>query len=155
MVTLDMILEHSSDHDTAAALRKHLLHPKMLKVKEDLKAQVATILEPHQRGHPITYNHYFTENVQRMRISHRRKVLVQKLDTHFGTDLDAGADMVTSDVDVGTLLSLLMQDTIPDMDRYACSEAIDCMRAYYKVCHCPECRTFERPAPTDAVPTTT
>ncbi|KKY27257.1 putative dynamin family protein [Phaeomoniella chlamydospora] len=133
MVTLDMILEHSSDHDTAAALRKHLLHPKMLKVKEDLKAQVATILEPHQRGHPITYNHYFTENVQRMRISHRRKVLVQKLDTHFGTDLDAGADMVTSDVDVGTLLSLLMQDTIPDMDRYACSEAIDCMRAYYKV----------------------
>lgn len=35
--------------------------------------------------------------------------------------------------DVRALLESLTHSTAADMDRYACSEAIDCMKAYYKV----------------------
>ena len=35
--------------------------------------------------------------------------------------------------DTGQLLKALNQRTEADMDRYACSEAVDCMEAYYKV----------------------
>jgi hypothetical protein len=35
--------------------------------------------------------------------------------------------------DYRPLLDALMEHNDPDMNRYACSEALDCMEAYYKV----------------------
>ena len=93
-----------------------------------------TILEPHLRGHPITYNHYFTDNVQQMKIQNRKKRLSKILDNFLGTDMSQGRTFYNgAGFSVPGLLNALTEGTTADMDRYACSEAIDCMRAYYKV----------------------
>jgi hypothetical protein len=63
--TLDAILEHTADEATGGGLIRYILNPAMDALKKDLEGMVASILEPHQQGHPITYNHYFTDNVQK------------------------------------------------------------------------------------------
>ncbi len=35
--------------------------------------------------------------------------------------------------DLNPLVAALVQRTEPDMNRFACSKALDCMEAYYKV----------------------
>ena len=51
------------------------MKPAMDVLKTGLGAKVASTLEPHQRGHPITYNHYFTDNVQKAKAQHRKDSL--------------------------------------------------------------------------------
>ncbi len=134
-ITLNAILEKTADEATGEGLRRYILNPAIDALKGDLEATVASILEPHQRGHPITYNHYFTDNIQKAKAQHRKDSLTRQLDSFFGTDSETGHTQVKSFAfDVANLLHALDQGTEADMDRYACSEAIDCMQAYYKVC---------------------
>jgi hypothetical protein len=134
--TLDAILEKTADEATGVGLIRYIINPAMDALKNDFEAEVASVLEPHQRGHPITYNHYFTDNIQKAKAQHRKDSLTRQLDSFFGTDSDVGETKVTScTFDVANLLQTLNQGTEADMDRYACSEAIDCMQAYYKVCY--------------------
>lgn len=132
--TLNAILEHTTDEATAEGLMRYIINPAMDALKQDLQAMVATVLEPHQRGHPITFNHYLTDNIQKAKAQHRKTSLTDQLDSFFGTNSGAGETLVKPrSFDVSSLLRALDQGTEADMDRYACSEAIDCMEAYYKV----------------------
>lgn len=132
--TLDAILEHTADEATGEGLMRYVINPAMDSHKGRLEAMVANVLEPHQRGHPITYNHYFTDNVQKARAQHRQVSLTRQVDSFFGTDSSAGKTYVRdTSFDVANLLRALDLGTEADMNRYACSEAIDCMQAYYKV----------------------
>ena len=63
-----------------------------------------------------------------------RKNVARKLDEFSGTDHGKGKTISqTRSVDVASLLTSITYSTNEDMHRYACSEAIDCMRAYYKI----------------------
>jgi GTPase SAR1 family protein len=133
---LTAILENAADEATGAGLMRYVINPAMDALKNDFEEMVASVLEPHQRGHPVTYNHYFTDNIQKAKAQHRKDSLTRQLDSFFGTDSNAGKTQVVSRTfDVANLLQTLNQGTEADMDRYACSEAIDCMQAYYKVCY--------------------
>lgn len=134
-VTLNAILEYTIDEASSEGLMRYIINPAMDVLKKDLEAMVASVLEPHQRGHPITYNHYFTDNIQKAKAQHRKNLLTRQLDSFFGTNSVKGETLVESrSFDVSSLLRTLDQSTEADMTRYACSEAIDCMQAYYKVC---------------------
>jgi len=88
-----------------------------------------------QKGHPITYNHYFTETVQNARQEHDKKVLARGWNAFCKLKPEAGPTHIYQNQGFNTadLLDALTQRTEHDMDRYACSEAVDCMEAYYKV----------------------
>jgi hypothetical protein len=86
-------------------------------------------------GHPITYNHYLTENVQKAQSQRRRQQLKRVLQGIFGQKLLRQE----YDLDVNNLLSQLVETTEADMDRYASYAAIDVMEAYYKVCLAANC----------------
>ena len=134
MTTANLILDHVSDEMTASALRNMIIGPATDSIKERIANTIAQIMLPHQTGHPITYNHYLTENIQKSRTEHQRKQMARKLDDFFGTDHEKGKNRSdTRSIDVVSLLNTITSNSIADMDRYACSEAIDCMRAYYKV----------------------
>jgi hypothetical protein len=136
---LDLILSHIADPNTTAELKRRIVMPAFENVKASLDGAVKMLLEPHQTGHSVTYNHYLTENIQKLRQGHRKKILSKKLDLFFGTNCNQGKTYCEEkSFDVKTLLDSLTLSTTADMDRYACSEVIDCMRAYYKVrltCH--------------------
>ncbi|KAK5202298.1 hypothetical protein LTR96_011675 [Exophiala xenobiotica] len=129
-----LILQDVADPRTAEEILRRIVQPALDVIKSELDRVVSRVLAPHQTGHPITYNHYFTENLQKLRQKRLRELLSEKLDQFFGTSSDEGITWCEErSFDVRTLLDALTEKGLPDMDRFACSEAIDGMMAYYKV----------------------
>lgn len=94
-------------------------------LKKNLELKVDEILDPHINGHPITYNHYLTDNIQKAQ-SARLEAQLEAMVKEFQV---AGWD---SPPPWDELLHHLKKDTQVDMEVYACDLAIDCMQAYYK-----------------------
>jgi hypothetical protein len=97
---------------------------------------VEALLKPHQNSHPISYNHYFTETLQKIRDRRREREVDAIVRQHLGVSNQPQANTLDIDhrVDIASLIRALSTKTEPDMDRFAASEALDCMEAYYKVC---------------------
>jgi len=51
----------------------------------DMIAKLVELLMPHQKGHPITYNHYFTETIQNMREKRLEAEVTRRLSKIFGS----------------------------------------------------------------------
>jgi hypothetical protein len=131
--TLSLILEHTADPQTSEGLLRHIINPTIESLKEGLEKKAKEVLEPHQTGHPITYNHYLTDNIQKSRQREWEKIVAEKVHGFFGTREDSPV-WCKGSFDVNKLLTALHAVAAEaDMDRHACSEAIDCMLAYYKV----------------------
>lgn len=130
--TVNAVLQHVVDDQTAGSLIREIIGPSMENLKVGLATKVAEILKPHLVGHPITYNHYLTENVQKAQAARRRREMEERLKTFFKVDeLTQGA--INYRLDVRSLLDTLVSHTEPDMDNFSCSMAVDVMEAYYKV----------------------
>ena len=134
--TVNLILEHIANEETIIGLMRHIINPTMDAIKQGLENKVAEMLDPHQRGHPITYNHYLTDNIQKAREIHSKKHVEGTLKAFFNLKIDdplPDAELLNDRFNLKGLLDQLTTKTEVDMDRFACSEAIDCMQAYYKV----------------------
>ena len=132
--TIDLVLERSTDQNTVKGLKLFIIDRMLESIRNESESMVNTILTPHQRGHPITYNHYLTDNIQNLKESRDRKSLAKKIDAFFGTAIESGRTKCEAmTFDAKGLLNALSQTNTVDMDRYACMEALDCMKAYYKV----------------------
>ncbi|KAI2622504.1 P-loop containing nucleoside triphosphate hydrolase protein [Hypoxylon sp. NC1633] len=128
---VNFVLQHVADEQTADALLREVVGPSMERLKENLTKKVEEILDPHVSGHPITYNHYLTENVQKVQAARRRRELEECLKPFF----KPGAFLEGDGTYVGpkSLLDTLASKTEPNMDEFSCSMATDMMEAYYKV----------------------
>ncbi|KAL9099779.1 MAG: hypothetical protein Q9163_004766 [Psora crenata] len=133
--SLELIMLKTTDENTGEGLLREVINPTMERYGQALEMKVAEVMEPHQKGHPITYNHYFTESIQKAREEHARKEQAQQLNAFFGKPDEKGSFQIkpTQGLSTENLLDALNKRTEADMDRYACSEAVDCMNAYYKV----------------------
>lgn len=133
-LAISLIFNDVADARTSQELLRRIVGPALSRIKSDLDDAVTRILAPHQAGHPITYNHYFTDNLQKLRQKRRRDHISQKLDNFFGANMEDGRTFIENrSFDVKSLLNSLTESPLSDMDRFACSEAIDGMMAYYKV----------------------
>ena len=130
---LGHIAAYVADATTSKALFQKIFEPALNQLLETLHEKTTELLTPHQRSHPITYNHYFTENLQKFR-NERNQDEYSKIVKRF-------FDISSLDIphycggthDLRQLVTDLVQCTEPDMNHFACSEALDCMEAYYKV----------------------
>jgi len=130
MLTLQEVL----DEPSVEGVLKHVVNHQLSELEESLRAKTAELLEPQQAGHPITYNHQFVENIQKVRDQHLRDSVTMKLKVFFG-------EHYPRDLYSSSRIPFCMNDLIDsvssrkeiDMERFACSEAIDCMQAYYQV----------------------
>lgn len=127
---LEMLLVHCSDDTTRQALLVDIIEPAIETCTGRLNMKMEEILQPHQRGHPITYNHYFTETIQKMREERNRKEI---LDATAKFHQNSKSNDFFNNFDRRELVAALTKRTELDMDRYAASEAIFYMEAYYKV----------------------
>lgn len=130
-------LHYAADENTAVSLLHEVINPKLYDLRQVLEKKIAEVLEPHKSRHPITYNHYLTENIQRAQAQRLRRQLKGVLQKNFGQELPQGERLY--ELDVNELLSQLVETTEADMDRYASYAAIDVMEAYYKVCPVAAC----------------
>jgi hypothetical protein len=56
------IIRHILDERSSTRLRAQIVIPSLDKIEMSLRKKTAELLNTQQSGHPITYNHYFTEN---------------------------------------------------------------------------------------------
>lgn len=125
-------LAHVSDRSTLEGLLRQVLYPRLENLTKELKSKVHELLEPHDTGHPITYNHYLTESVQKAQGRRRERDIKKTLEEFFGGDY-ANKGRVQFGINVQSLIDLLVDKTEADMNNYASSTATDFMEAYYKV----------------------
>ncbi|KAF2034799.1 hypothetical protein EK21DRAFT_55853 [Setomelanomma holmii] len=131
--TVSSVLQQIADEQTAALLQD-VVGLSLECLKTNLATKVQEILEPHVSGHPITYNHYLTENVQKAQAARHRRELEGRLKSFFKTDnLNRYEGNGNYQFNMRALLDTLVSHTEPDMDKFSCSMATDMMEAYYKV----------------------
>jgi hypothetical protein len=131
---LELVTSHLMDEATADALLREVIDPLMEERYRDMTAKLVELLTPHQKGHPITYNHYFTETIQNIREKRLEAEVTRRLSKFFGSrDLMTLEELPIKKVKTSSLISALTSRNEAEMDRYASSEVLDCMQAYYKV----------------------
>ncbi|OQN96115.1 hypothetical protein B0A48_18361 [Cryoendolithus antarcticus] len=104
---------------------KESIEPRLQERKqraEDALMQLCT----DERQQPITYNHYYIDNVQKSRLDSTQKMIEQAM---VKADPDQGGAIVTAEA----ILSAIRRNITVNMDEQACSEALDGLNAYYKV----------------------
>lgn len=129
---IDLLLSDLTDESTADVLFSNVIDPLLSQKFTQLNQKLDEILRPYQIGHPITYNHYFIETIQKVKEKRQEEDIANRLQKFLGHKDDSQSVNVKN-VKIPSLLSALTSRTEADMDRYACSEILDCMEAYYKV----------------------
>ena len=84
--TTHTVLEYLADDEMAAGLFQ-IINVGIDTLKDDLDQKVAELLNPHYNGHPITYNHYLTDNVQKAQSDRRRRSFEKTLKRVFNITL--------------------------------------------------------------------
>lgn len=137
------VLETVAIGETMDGIRREIINPGMERLTKRLQDKVAEILYPHYSGHPITYNHYLTETVQKLQNERRRKDLETSIKRHLSISPGGFAHhgFPSGTASLTSLVDKLIGDTEQDMEQYASSLAIDFMEAYYKVSF-PHTRRF-------------
>ncbi|KAL4801651.1 hypothetical protein BDV18DRAFT_164702 [Aspergillus unguis] len=128
---LRLAVGYVADEATAKALLEEIIVPALEDLRQTL--QQKELLLPHQRGHPITYNHYFTETLQKIRAQRREHGLRGILEDFFNMDDLEGPYYSGSNIYPNQLLKNLLESSERDMDCFSSSEALDCLLSYYKV----------------------
>ncbi|KAK4552409.1 hypothetical protein LTR86_010423 [Recurvomyces mirabilis] len=126
--TMVAIIDYVAVEETADGLI-HSIGLRMEALKQDLDRRLDGLLQPHFEIHPITYNHYLTENVQKAQSARRRR----KLETVLRTTFANLKDPIYNGLSPLHLLNLLDDSNEADMETHASNLAVDYMQAYYKV----------------------
>ena len=134
---LSLALTYVADAATSKALLQNVFEPSLNQLLRVLEDKTKELLKPHQSGHPITYNHYFTKNLQKVRNEWSRDEYIRIIQDFFRVSSLDSVD-IGGYMDLRPLVTALSQRREPDMNRLACSEALDCMEAYYKVLYFPD-----------------
>jgi len=130
-LAIQAILDHITVKETSDGIFR-IISGGIDTLKNELDHKVAELLHPHYSGHPITYNHYLTDNVQKAQSDRRRRALEKTLKEFFGAG-NFEKELCYTQIAPLKLLSLLEQRTEVDMERYASELTVDYMQAYYKV----------------------
>ncbi|KUJ06452.1 uncharacterized protein LY89DRAFT_702933 [Mollisia scopiformis] len=130
-MTFNKMLSEICDENTRLRLMQGIIQPSLHELRKALKNKIDELLRPHLSIHPITYNYYLTENVQ--------KIQGDRHDRAFDALSLAGCGVTTSTarnsetVPLFKLLTNLKNGTRPDVKEYSVSLAADVAAAYYKV----------------------
>ncbi|KAJ6020128.1 Dynamin [Penicillium canescens] len=117
------------------------------KVRENIGRLVSTTLEANveaaehelerilqdETRQPITYNHYYTDNIQKARNEASKSLIEDSVRDAIHNDWDGTLHLRDTEEDCVRLLSSLKKRVIVDMKEQACSEAKSDLTAYYKV----------------------
>jgi GTP-binding protein EngB required for normal cell division len=134
LVFLEHLVRYIADASTCSALFQMLIKPTFEVIVKDLETKATALLATHQRGHPMTYNRDFTDTVREVRKERSRADFTRIVQEFFEIDsLHPSGSSHYTNMDYHPLVEALMGREEPDANRYACSEALDYMQAYYKV----------------------
>lgn len=136
---LEKLLCSIADDETTRSLFDNWIDQKVNKRFEEANKALDSLLADRKR-HPITYNHYYTETLQKIRQERQAKELEKKIQAFLRTDRDTISLLNSPSQSIHELAESLSTQSERDMDSFACSELLDSMQAYYKVNPCTSCK---------------
>jgi hypothetical protein len=86
-----------------------------------------------EQYHPVTYNHYFTDNIQKSREQGTREIVRQAVIETRNQDFHGKMHISNVQLDMDRFLTGLQQRVQVNMTEQACAEALSGLQAYYKV----------------------
>ncbi len=86
-----------------------------------------------ERQQPITYNHYYNDNVQKTRLDSIQNMINNAMNQANANEWNGRLHISNNNVDAERLLASLQKRVVVDMDKQACAEALAGLSAYYKV----------------------
>ncbi|KAF2452977.1 P-loop containing nucleoside triphosphate hydrolase protein [Lineolata rhizophorae] len=128
---LEKLLFEITDNETSGSLFTHWIDPRINERFDTASQSINRLLADRQK-HPITYNHYYTENLQKIREKRQTGTLIESIQKHWGVSSDT-ISAYRNDLSISKLAEALSRRSQTDMDAFACSELLDSMEAYYKV----------------------
>jgi GTPase SAR1 family protein len=128
--SVKLAIDSISEGSLRTHLRRKVIDPAMKKLKEEITSKASELIDSQVLCHPVTYNEQYLETVHRLNDQRRRDFNSKIVGKFFGstTSIDAHATY-----DLRALIDQLSQRKEPDDERFAASEAADCMEAYYSV----------------------
>lgn len=109
-----------------------LIHESLDKNARAGRSELERLLED-EKQQPITYNHYYTDNMQKSRQDFLRNSIEKAMREATDHEWNGKLHISNSAVDGQKLLAALQRRINVDMDLQACEEALAGLNAYYKV----------------------
>lgn len=123
---------HSMDEQTASNLKNYWLESKLEVIATTARDALERLCIDRCR-HPITYNHYCTDNLQKLRKTRQAKDLRKTICAHINLNEESAGESFNRNINVDALVEKIQGVTIVDPDEFACLELMDNMSAFYKV----------------------
>ena len=130
---IEDILSSLMSKETCAALLSHSVSGAMDICLENARKRMENLFADRKK-HAITYNHYFTENIQKSFNARIEKRLLEGLEKCLPIENDKYGEPArrAAPLDLTGLCSVVSRTTV-DMDTYASIEILDHLEAFYKV----------------------
>jgi hypothetical protein len=131
---LDLAISHLTDEDTADLLLLEIIGPQMDEIFAALEMKLHELILSYQKGHLITYNHYFTETIQNMHHRRMEDEMTTRLSKFLSVeDITTFKELHTWKSKATGLVTALSKCNEADMNRYASSVLLDSMLSFCKV----------------------
>ena len=89
------------------------------------------------KSYPINYNHYYTETINERRQQRQKASLAQAIEGATTREKLEGchSNHTYASVDVNRAIEAYSKGIDPNMEKFGCEEALDCVFAIYDVGH--------------------
>ncbi|KAI3321064.1 dynamin family protein [Xylariaceae sp. AK1471] len=128
--SLKLAINLISDGSIPRRLLRKVINPALTSLKEEITSKASELIESQVLCHPVTYNEQYLEALHRINDQRRREFCSEVVESFFGSTTTVQRH---GSYNLGDLIDQLSQRKEPDDERFAASEAVDCMEAYYSV----------------------
>ncbi|KAI0877379.1 dynamin family protein [Hypoxylon argillaceum] len=130
---LSLAVSSAAGQAAGSRLLRMVIGPALERLKEEITSKASELIDSYMLCHPVTYNEKYLEAVHRISDESRRKFCSEVIEQFFGYTPDTSVHLQSRYWNLGDLLNMLSKRMEPDDERFAASEAVDCMEAYYSV----------------------
>ncbi|UKZ94349.1 uncharacterized protein TrAFT101_009225 [Trichoderma asperellum] len=109
----------------------HIILQEWLEHTERVALEELEKLIADEQRTPLTYNHYYTDNVQKYRLDTQKQAVQKAVQAEH--DLHGKLHISNVSVDIEKFIAAIGSRITVDMDEQACNNAITELQAYYKV----------------------
>ena len=96
-------------------------------------AELGKLVDDERRA-PLTYNHYYTDNIQKSRLGGQQAALKRAVEQFAEQDRNGKMHISNIASEIEGFVSSIGTRILVDMDEQACYDAMTQLDAYYKVC---------------------
>lgn len=126
------LVDHVTQEERVAIALKERVDQQLAAHMDKAEAELQVLFEDEKKQ-PITYNHYFTDNVQKGRQGAARELISEIMEQTAADDWHGAMHISNNGADLKRLIGALQKRIVVDMDEQACAEARVALDAYYKV----------------------